>query len=84
MSRSTAVFDPNRALLFSIAYRMTGSVWRTRCRRPTCDFGDGSPQSVVSLEVAEGRIRAIRLVLNPEKLGNVPPLEHAESKENSG
>ena len=41
-------------------------------------FGDGSPQSVVSLEVAEGSIRAIRLVVNPEKLGNVPPLEQAE------
>ena len=45
-------------------------------------FGDGSPQSVVSIEVAEGRIRAIRLVVNPEKLGNVPRLEHAESEEN--
>ena len=41
-------------------------------------FGDGSPQSVVSIEVAEGSIRAIRLVVNPEKLGNVPPLESEE------
>ena len=41
-------------------------------------FGDGSPQSVVTLEVAEGSIRAIRLVVNPEKLGNVPPLEREE------
>jgi RNA polymerase sigma-70 factor (ECF subfamily) len=47
-------------------------------------FGDGSPQSVVSIEVAEGRIRAIRLVVNPEKLGNVPPLEHADNEESSG
>jgi RNA polymerase sigma-70 factor, ECF subfamily len=46
-------------------------------------FGDGSPQSVVTLEVAEGSIRAIRLVVNPEKLGNVPPLERAESEEGS-
>jgi RNA polymerase sigma-70 factor (ECF subfamily) len=38
-------------------------------------FGDGSPQSVVTLEVVEGSIRTIRLVVNPEKLGNVPPLE---------
>jgi RNA polymerase sigma-70 factor, ECF subfamily len=38
-------------------------------------FEDGSPQSVASIEVAEGSIRAIRLVVNPEKLGNVPPLE---------
>ena len=35
-------------------------------------FGDGKPQSVVTLEVAEGSIRNIRLVVNPEKLGNVP------------
>ena len=41
-------------------------------------FRDGSPQSVVSIEVAEGSIRAIRLVVNPEKLGNVPPLEREE------
>jgi RNA polymerase sigma-70 factor (ECF subfamily) len=41
-------------------------------------FGDGSPQSVVTLEVGEGSIAAIRLVVNPEKLGNVPPLEQAD------
>jgi RNA polymerase sigma-70 factor (ECF subfamily) len=46
-------------------------------------FGDGSPQSVVSLEVSEGTITAIRLVVNPEKLGNVPPLEQAEREEGS-
>lgn len=38
-------------------------------------FGDGSPQSVVTLDVAEGNIRAIRLVVNPEKLRAVPPLD---------
>jgi len=47
-------------------------------------FGDGSPQSVVTLEVAEGSIMTIRLVVNPEKLGNVPPLEQAERGEGSG
>ncbi|MDQ3604109.1 MAG: RNA polymerase sigma-70 factor [Actinomycetota bacterium] len=46
-------------------------------------FGDGSPQSVVSIEVAEGSIMAIRLVVNPEKLGSVPPLEQAEKEEGS-
>jgi RNA polymerase sigma-70 factor (ECF subfamily) len=38
-------------------------------------FGDGSPQSVVNLDVAEGNIRAIRLVVNPEKLRSVPSLD---------
>ena len=47
-------------------------------------FGDSSPQSVVTLEVAEGGIRAIRLGVNPEKLGNVPPLEQAKREESSG
>jgi RNA polymerase sigma-70 factor, ECF subfamily len=46
-------------------------------------FGDGTPHSVVSLEVADGSIRAIRLVVNPEKLGNVPPLERTEREEDS-
>ncbi len=37
-------------------------------------FEDGRPQSVVTFDVAEGSIRAIRLVVNPEKLRAVPPL----------
>jgi RNA polymerase sigma-70 factor (ECF subfamily) len=47
-------------------------------------FGDGSPQSVVSIEVTEESIMAIRLVVNPEKLGGVPPLGLAEREEGSG
>ena len=47
-------------------------------------FGDGSPQSVVTIEVAEGSIKAIRLLVNPDKLANVPPLEQAERGEGSG
>ncbi len=43
-------------------------------------FGDGSPQSVVTLEIADGNIRAIRLVVNPEKLGSVPPLRRTEGE----
>jgi RNA polymerase sigma-70 factor (ECF subfamily) len=37
-------------------------------------FEDGSPQSVATFDVAGGSIRAIRLVVNPEKLRAVPPL----------
>ena len=44
-------------------------------------FRDGRPQSVTTLEVAEGRIRAIRIVVNPEKLGALPPLEQPERGE---
>ena len=35
-------------------------------------FEDGSPQSVTTFDAAEGSIRAIRLVVNPEKLQKIP------------
>ncbi len=41
-------------------------------------YADGSPQSVVTLEVEGESIRAIHFVVNPEKLENIPPLEEAE------
>ena len=44
-------------------------------------YADGQPQSVATFDVAENRIRAIRLMVNPEKLGNVPSLESLEEKE---
>ncbi len=47
-------------------------------------FGDGSVQSVASIEVSEGSITAIRLVVNPEKLEKVPPLEQTEEDEGPG
>lgn len=40
-------------------------------------LADGSPQGVVTFEAAEGRIRAIHMVVNPEKLGGIPPLQEA-------
>jgi RNA polymerase sigma-70 factor (ECF subfamily) len=47
-------------------------------------FADGRPQSVTTFEVAGGRIRAIRIVVNPEKLGAVPPLELVGRGESRG
>lgn len=44
-------------------------------------FGDGRPHSVTTFDVTEGRIRAIRLVVNPEKLGSVPSLKGLEMEE---
>lgn len=41
-------------------------------------LGDGSPQGVVTLDVSGDSVEAIRLVVNPEKLGNVPRLGHEE------
>jgi RNA polymerase sigma-70 factor, ECF subfamily len=37
-------------------------------------YEGGRPTGVVSLDVSEGRIQAVRIVVNPEKLGSVPPL----------
>jgi len=42
-------------------------------------FGDGRPQSAVTLDVADGRIQAIRIIVNPEKLRAIPPLSGGRS-----
>ena len=41
-------------------------------------FEDGSPHSVTPPDVAEDRVRAVRLVVSLEKLGGVLPLDRAE------
>lgn len=37
-------------------------------------YADGNPLNVLTLDVADGRIKAVRIVANPEKLQSVPPL----------
>lgn len=37
-------------------------------------YAYGQPMSAVALEAAEGRIQAIRIVVNPDKLQAIPPL----------
>lgn len=44
-------------------------------------YVDGNPAGVVTLDVAEDRIQAIRIVVNPEKLRAVPPLPRREAPE---
>ena len=36
-------------------------------------YVDGHPTSVVVLDVSDGRLRGVRIVVNPEKLQAVPP-----------
>ena len=36
-------------------------------------YVEGHPMSVVALEVADGRLRGVRIVVNPEKLRTIPP-----------
>jgi RNA polymerase sigma-70 factor (ECF subfamily) len=35
---------------------------------------NGKPYSVVTLDIADGRVRAIYIVTNPEKLAHLPEL----------
>jgi RNA polymerase sigma-70 factor (ECF subfamily) len=37
-------------------------------------YADGNPLNVLTLDVADGRIKAVRIVANPEKLRSVPSL----------
>ncbi len=41
-------------------------------------YVDGSPLNVLTLDVADGRIKAVRIVANPDKLKAVPPLQREE------
>jgi RNA polymerase sigma-70 factor, ECF subfamily len=43
-------------------------------------YTGGRPMGVLTLDIWDGRIRAIRIVVNPEKLGAIPPLEEAEGR----
>ena len=53
-----------RPLMFSIAYRMTGSV----------SDADGGLIAVIALDVLDGQVQAIRTVANPEKLRHIGPV----------
>jgi hypothetical protein len=60
-------FERHRSLLFSIAYRMLGSV------AEAVGYVEGRPTGVVALDLADRRIRSVRIVVNPEKLRTIPP-----------
>ena len=64
-------YDPHRPLLFSIAYRMLGSVVEA----------EDVPLNVLTLDIADARIKAVRIVANPYKLKAVPPLQREEGPE---
>ena len=42
---------------------------------------DGTPWSVLSVDVVDGRIRTIRIMRNPDKLCHMPPRASASSEE---
>jgi RNA polymerase sigma-70 factor, ECF subfamily len=44
-------------------------------------FEDGSPQSVATFDAAEGSIRGIRFVVNPDKLQNIPRISRKEDRD---
>jgi predicted RNA polymerase sigma factor len=75
-----------RPLLFSIAYRMTGSdaedivqeaflrATKDKTRNNEPKNADGGLIAVISLDVLDGQVQAIRTVANPEKLSHLGPL----------
>lgn len=38
-------------------------------------YASGVPMGVLTLEVTDGLIRAVRIVVNPDKLRHIPPLK---------
>ena len=42
---------------------------------------DGTPWSVLSVDVVDGRIQTIRIMRNPDKLCHMPPRASASSEE---
>ncbi len=39
-------------------------------------YVDGRPQSVITADVQDGKVCAVHIVVNPDKLRHVPPLQH--------
>jgi RNA polymerase sigma-70 factor (ECF subfamily) len=56
-----------------LALNVTQSFVEINGRPGVVSYQDGRPQSVFTLEAAEGRIQAIYIVTNPEKLSHLPP-----------
>jgi RNA polymerase sigma-70 factor (ECF subfamily) len=84
MTVRTEEFERHRSLLFSIAYRMLG-VLRTvppgfsaspmwvNGGPGVVGYVNGHPTGVVALDVADGRLRGVHIVVNPDKLRAIPP-----------
>ncbi|MDP8946990.1 MAG: RNA polymerase sigma-70 factor, partial [Actinomycetota bacterium] len=46
---------------------------RVNGRPGVVGYVDGRPTSVVALDVANGRLQGVRIVVNPDKLRAIPP-----------
>lgn len=74
------VFQAYRSLLLSIAYRMLGSVMDAEdCVKEeyvrwhqTVESGESVQYAVVALDMVEGGIQEIDLIVNPDKLRHIP------------
>jgi len=79
------VFGRERVTRLLLGFARTGIELDLRMRVATVNgqpgavffTPDGSPFSVITLDVAEGAVTAIRSVVNPDKLGHLAPLEPA-------
>jgi RNA polymerase sigma-70 factor, ECF subfamily len=79
------VFGRDRVLRLLLGFARYGDELRLRMRladvngQPGAVFfnPDGSPFSVLTLDIADGAITAVRSVVNPDKLGHIRPLAEA-------
>ena len=69
-----AVGTLNKLLPKNLEYRVTD----INGEAGVVSYLNGKPYSVLTVEVREGRIQAIYIVSNPDKLGHVPALAAAD------
>ncbi len=73
------IYGPERVARFLLGVLRTVPPGFSACpvringRPGVVGYVDGHPTSVVALDVADGRLRGVRIVVNPEKLRAVPP-----------
>ncbi len=73
------IYGPERVARFLLGVlRTVPPGFRTRTtlvngRPGVVGYVEGQPTSVVALDIAEGHLRSIRIVVNPEKLRSIPP-----------
>ncbi len=74
------IYGPEKVTRFLLGVlRKTPPTFVSRLARVNGQLGivgyvEGRPASVLTLDTESGRIRAIRIVVNPEKLRTIPPL----------
>ena len=67
------VFRPRSVAIYGISERTSQRIAEINGEPGIVSYVNGRPQSVFTIEVNDGRIHAIFIVTNPEKLSRLPP-----------